>query len=180
MRDRVGRDPVTTAATHRAEHAAAAAAQYSPDAERPLAAYFGLSAGFCLALGGSLVGLRASGRELPARPAMADLLLAGVATHKVSRVLAKDKVTSFIRAPFTRYQEPAGHGEVEEEPRGRGAQLAVGELLRPYCLAEWVAAGFAVGFVAAPRTTRFLAGIYVAQTLSDFLQLAYKAVEDRA
>ncbi len=82
---------------------------------------------------------------------------------------------------FTRYQEATGHGEVEEQPRGHGARLAIGELLVcPYCLAEWVTAAFAVGFVAAPRTTRFIAGIYVAQTASDCLQLAYKAVEDRA
>jgi hypothetical protein len=151
------------------------------DEERPLAAYIGLTGSFALALGGSLLALRARRCELPVRPAVGDLLLVGVATHKVSRLLAKDKVTSFIRAPFTRYQEPGGHGEVEEQPRGRGARLAIGELLVcPYCLAQWVAAGFTVGFVAAPRTTRFFAGIYVAQTLSDFLQLAYKAVEDRA
>ncbi len=167
-----------TAATHRAEPAVAA---YSADEERPLAAYVGLSGSFALAFGGSLLALRARRRELPARPAVGDLLLVGVATHKVSRLLAKDKVTSFVRAPFTRYQEAAGHGEVEEQPRGRGARFAIGELLVcPYCLAQWVAAGFAVGFVAAPRTTRFIAGIYVAETLSDFLQLTYKAFEDRA
>ena len=63
-----------------------------------------------------------------------DLLLVGIATHKLSRLLAKDKVTSFIRAPFTRYQEPSGQGEVEEEPYGHGLHLAVGELLVcPYC-----------------------------------------------
>jgi hypothetical protein len=84
-------------------------------------------------------------------------------------------------APFARYQEPAGHGELEEAARGTGLRLAIGELLIcPYCLAQWVAAGFAVSFAAAPRTARFIGGMYAAQTLSDFLQLAYKAAEDRA
>ena len=46
------------------------------------------------------------------------------------------------------------------------------------CVAQWVAAGFAVGLVAAPRATRFVGGIYAAETISDFLQLAYKAAED--
>jgi hypothetical protein len=141
----------------------------------------GLTAAFGATLGGALVALRAAGRELPESLSPGDLALAGIATHKVSRLLAKDKVTSFIRAPFTRYQESAGHGELEEAPRGSGAQHAIGELLVcPYCLAQWVAAGFAVGLVAAPRTTRLVAGIYAAETLSDFLQLAYKAAEERA
>jgi hypothetical protein len=156
-------------------------AGYAPDEHRPLGAYAGLAAVFAAALGGSLVALRASGRELPERLAAADLALAGIATHKLTRLLSKDKVTAFLRAPFTRYQEPAGQGEVEEVPRGTGLRLAVGELLVcPYCLAQWVAGGFAVGFATAPRTTRFIAGMYTAETVSDFLQLAYKAAEDRA
>lgn len=152
-----------------------------PHEDRPLAAYGALSATFGMSLAAALAALRAGGRELPERPLAGDLVLAGIATHKVSRLLAKDRVTSFVRAPFTRYQEPAGHGELEEQPRGTGIRLALGELLVcPYCLAQWVAASFTVGLVAAPRVTRFVAGIYVAETLSDVLQLAYKAAEDRA
>jgi hypothetical protein len=156
-------------------------AGYAPHEHRPLAAYAGMTAAFGALFAGSLAAFRASGRELPERLSAGDLVLAGVATHKVSRLLAKDKVTSFIRAPFTRYQEPAGHGELDEAPRGTGLRYATGELLVcPYCVAQWIAAGFAVGLVAAPRTTRVVAGVYAAQTLSDFLQLAYKAAEDRA
>jgi hypothetical protein len=152
-----------------------------PGEERPLGAYAAIIATFGAALAGALALLRASGRELPERPRAGDLLLTAVATHKVSRLLAKDRVTSAIRAPFTRYQEPAGHGEVEEQPRGSGLRLALGELLVcPFCLAQWVAAAFSVGLVVAPRVTRFIAGIYVAETLSDVMQLAYKAAEDRA
>src|SRR5215217_7859409 len=133
---------------------------YAPHEHRPLGAYAGLTAAFAAALAGAL---------------------AGVATHKLTRLLAKDRVTSFLRAPFARYQEPAGHGELEEAARGTGLRLAIGELLIcPYCLAQWVAAGFAVSFAAAPRTARFIGGMYAAQTLSDFLQLAYKTAEDRA
>jgi hypothetical protein len=158
-----------------------AVAGYAPHEHRPLAAYAGMTAAFGGLLAGALAALRASGRELPERLSAGDLALAGVATHKVSRLLAKDKVTSFIRAPFTRFQEPSGQGELEEAPRGSGLRYATGELLTcPYCLAQWVAAGFAVGLVTAPRTTRLVAGVYAAETLSDFLQLAYKAAEDRA
>jgi len=158
-----------------------AVAGYAPHEHRPLGAYAGLTLAFGVALGGALAALRAGGRDLPEHVSLGDLALAGVATHKVTRLVAKDKVTSFIRAPFTRFQEPAGHGELDEAARGTGARFAIGELLVcPYCLAQWVAAGFAVGLVAAPRTTRFVAGMYAAETVSDFLQLAYKAAEDRA
>ncbi len=105
----------------------------------------------------------------------------GLATHKLSRLLSKDKVTSFLRAPFTGFQEASGHGEVEEKPRGTGLRLAIGELVVcPYCLAQWVAAGFVGGMVFAPQATRMVAVTYTAETVADFLQLAYLAAEKRA
>ena len=97
-----------------------------------------------------------------------------------SRLIAKDKVTSFIRAPFTRFQESSGQGEVEEQPCGHGLRFAVGELLVcPYCLAQWVASGLAIGLIGAPRPTRLVSSVLVAHTVSDFLQVAYRAAEDR-
>jgi Protein of unknown function (DUF1360) len=157
-------------------------AGYAPHEHRPLRAYAGLTAAFATALGGAIAALRANGRDLPDRPPLGDIALAGVATHKVSRLLAKDTVTSFIRASFTRYEQPGSQaGEVEEQPRGGGARLAIGELLIcPYCLAQGVAAGFVLGLVAAPRTTRLVASIYAAETLSDFLQARYRAAEQTA
>jgi hypothetical protein len=153
----------------------------SEEQDRPLTAYAGVTATFALSMAAAAAGLRAAGRQLPERPAVTDMIVAGIATHKLSRLLTKDKVTAFVRGPFTRYQESSGHGEVEEEPRGTGARYAIGELLVcPYCVAQWISASYAVGLVAAPRQTRLVGAIYVAQTLSDFLQLAYKAAEDRA
>lgn len=156
-------------------------AGYSEEEHRPLRAYAGLTAAFGTALGGSILASRRAGRELPERVGWSDVVLLGVATHKLSRLIAKDRVTSFIRAPFTVYQEPGGPGQVEERARGTGARLALGELLIcPYCLAQWVSAAFACGLVAAPRTTRLVAALYTVETLSDFLQLAYHAGEERA
>jgi hypothetical protein len=85
-----------------------------------------------------------------------------------------------MRAPFTSFQEQSGQGEVEEEPCGHGLRLAVGELLVcPYCLAQWVAAGLTLGLIGAPRLTRLVSSVFVADTISDFLQLTYRAAEDR-
>jgi hypothetical protein len=152
-----------------------------PGDDRPLAAYAGVTAAFGAAVAAATLANRAAGRQLPERIGADDIMLLGVATHKLSRLIARDKVTSFLRAPFTHYQEPAGHGEVEERPRGSGLRLAVGELLVcPYCVAQWVAAGLVVGLVAAPRPTRAIASVYAAETISDFLQAGYRAAIDRA
>jgi hypothetical protein len=161
--------------------AEAATAGYSPQQELPLATYAGMTGVFLAGFGGSLLVIRLAGKELPERIAAADLVLLGLATHKLSRVVAKDKVTSFLRAPFTRFAGPAGQGELAEEPRGEGVQLAVGELLAcPYCLAQWVAASFVVALLAAPRLTRLIASIYAAQTMSDFMQLVYLLAKESA
>jgi hypothetical protein len=153
--------------------------RYSPHEHRPLAAYAGLTGVFGAGVAGALVALRAAGRELPEHPAGSDIVLLGLATHKLSRTITKDKSTSFLRAPFTRFEKKTGHAEVSEEPRGHGAQLVIGELLVcPYCLAQWVAAGLSLSLLASPRMTRYLAGTFASVTISDFLQLAYKAAED--
>jgi Protein of unknown function (DUF1360) len=154
---------------------------YAPGHERPLGAYVVLTGVYTGATGGSLLALRRAGIPLPERVAAGDILLIGIAGHKISRLITKDKVTSFLRAPFTRFQESSGQGEVEEEPCGHGMRLAVGELLVcPYCLAQWVTTGLTVGLVASPRLTRLVSSIFVAHTISDFLQAAYLAAEKRA
>jgi Protein of unknown function (DUF1360) len=153
---------------------------YAPGQERPLGSYVILTGVYATGCAASLIALHARHHQLPERPAATDLLLIGIATHKLSRLIAKDKVTSFVRAPFTRFQESSGQGEVEEEPCGHGLRLAVGELLVcPYCLAQWIATGLTLGLIGAPRLTRLLSTVSVAHTISDFLQVAYRAAEDR-
>lgn len=148
---------------------------------RPLAGYSVLTAGFLTAFVAGLEAARRRRGGLPRRYGVWDLITVGAATHKLTRLIAKDRVTSFVRAPFVRYQEPDGHGEVSEEPRGHGLRLAAGELLVcPYCLGQWVASAFGVGLVGAPDMTRLLAFVFTAETVSDFLQLAFKAAEDAA
>lgn len=142
--------------------------------DRPLGAYSVLIALFNGIFVAFLLAARRTGRDLPPRVQPADLALLGVATHKLSRLLAKDSVTSTLRAPFTTYGGPAGEGEVEDKPRGRGMQHALGELITcPFCLGQWVASFFAYGLVFAPRVTRFAAGIFAMLTVADVLQLGY-------
>jgi Protein of unknown function (DUF1360) len=154
---------------------------YASGSEKPpLLSYTTFMAIFAGLFGGGLVAVKRSGRALPERISPSDLALIGAASHKASRLLAKDKVTSPLRAPFTEFEGKGGPAEYEERSRGRGLRKATGELLIcPYCLGLWVVALFCFGLVFAPRVTRFVAAIFSALTISDFLQIAYKAAEEK-
>jgi hypothetical protein len=147
---------------------------------RPLASYLALTAAFNGLVAAGLVAASRAGR-LPERVGAGDLALGAVATYKLSRLVAKDRVTSGIRAPFTRFQEDSGHGEVEEAARGSGLRLAVGELvICPNCVGQWVAGAFTAGFVADPRATRVVAAMFAMHAGADALQLAYGAAMRQA
>jgi len=148
-------------------------AAYAEGEDRPLGGYLLLMAAY----GAGVLGLsglvRGSGRGLPERIGVADLALIGVATHKCARLLAKDPVTSPLRAPFTIFKGTSGSAELQEEPRGTGLRKAVGELLVcPFCVGQWVATGFVFGLVLRPRATRLAASVFAALTAADFLQFA--------
>ena len=152
-----------------------------PSQQPPFASYAAFAALLNAGLAGALLAARRAGHELPERVGAHDLALIGTASHKLSRLVAKDKVTVFARAPFTEFEERGGPAEIEEKPRGRGLRRAIGELVVcPYCLGLWAASGFHVGAPVRPRATRFTASIFAAQTISDFLQIAYKAAEQPA
>ncbi|HEV7805947.1 MAG TPA: DUF1360 domain-containing protein [Solirubrobacteraceae bacterium] len=154
-------------------------AGHSPDQERPLGGYGVLMGAFGALSVAFAAWIGRSGREVPERIDARDLALVAVATHKVSRLIAKDRVTSTARAPFTRFEDDAGPGEVSEQARGRGLRRAIGELLVcPYCLGMWIASAFAAGLLVAPRATRWIAGVLTALFGSDVLQIAYKKAED--
>jgi hypothetical protein len=147
----------------------------------PLRDHAGLVATFTVAMVGGLLAADRSGHRIPDRIAPGDIALLGVATFTTSRLLAKDRVLAWARAPFTRLQGPAGHGEVEEEVRGTGLRRALGELVNcPFCLGQWVAGAATLGIVTAPRLTRLVASMMTMVAVSDGLQLAYRAAEERA
>jgi Protein of unknown function (DUF1360) len=152
--------------------------EYAPGEAFPLGGYL-VSGGAYAALVASLAAaVRVTGRELPERPSVLDVVLLSAATHKVSRLVAKDSVTSPLRAPFTRYEKPAGHAELVEQVRGHGTRHAVGELIScPFCLAVWVSTVLTAGLVLAPRLTRLVAAGLTAVAVSDFLQLGYAAAK---
>jgi hypothetical protein len=156
---------------------------YAPHEHRPLDGYLQTMGAFGVLAGSLAAAVKVTGRPVPERPSTADVVLISIATHKLSRVLAKDAVTSPLRAPFTRYTEPAGSSELNEEVRDQGSSLrhSIGELVTcPFCLAMWVATGLTGGLVLAPRLTRLAATSLTAVAVSDFLQLAYSMAKEKA
>src|SRR3954451_24998902 len=154
--------------------------EYAHGEDKPLGSHLTLVVVYNLLAGAFLAARARSGKGLPQKIGVADLMLAGVATHKVSRVIAKDRVTAPLRAPFTEFEEEGGPGEVEESPRGSGMRRAIGELLIcPFFLAQWVATAALAGFAVVPRATRFVCSIFAAVTISDFLQIVYKGSEEK-
>jgi hypothetical protein len=154
------------------------AAEYAGDEPRPLA-------GYALTMGtyvGTVTLLLAASRvadvDVPERPPWPDLALSALATFKLSRLIAKDPITSPLRAPFTRYKGVTGPSELAEEPREGPVRHSVGELVScPFCLAQWIATGFVGGLVLAPRFTRMVAATFSVVAVSDFLQFARTAAE---
>ncbi|WP_042364579.1 DUF1360 domain-containing protein [Streptacidiphilus neutrinimicus] len=143
---------------------------YAPDDDRPLAGYagaMGVYGATVLALGAAA---RLTRRPLPS-PTPWDVTLAALATHQLGRLIAKDPVTSPLRAPFTRFEGTSGPAELAEDVRGHGARKTVGEMVScPFCTGLWIATGFTAGSVFAPRATRLVTATFAALAVSDLLQ----------
>jgi hypothetical protein len=147
---------------------------YAHGAERPLPGYLALIGAYSAAVATAMVVARRTGRRLPPDVRVGDVVLMTVATFRISRLLAKDTITSPLRSPFTEFQEPAGEGEVNERPRGSGLRHAAGELVScPFCTSVWTVTGLTTGLAFAPRFTRWVAAAATAVAGSDALHLAY-------
>lgn len=85
----------------------------------------------------------------------------GLASHDIARILARDRIAVFLRAPFA-------SGEAAQEPRGQGIRRAVGELLTcPHCLSTWIAAALSAGFVHYPRRARFIGAVFAGHAIAN-------------
>ena len=151
-------------------------AEYSQGVDRPLGSYAAITttyAAFAVA-----AGLAAGRREPGPTMSASDTVLATIATGNFGRTLAKDPVTSFLRAPFTRFKGRAGEAELAEEVRGTGARHAIGELLTcPFCLGPWFAGAFVAGFTFTPRAARAAALIGTIDAAANVLQYGFAGLQ---
>jgi len=143
--------------------------------------YAALAGVFNLILAVFFLAIKRSGRPLPERIGIRDIALLGVATHKLSMLVAQDAVTSPLRAPFTELEEKRSPKNLDEKPRGTGLRRSIGELLTcKFCVGQWVASFFTYGLVLAPAATRLVASIFAIVAVSDHLHQTYKALMGRA
>lgn len=143
--------------------------------------YAALAGVFNLILAVFFLAMKRSGRPLPERVGIGDIALLGVATHKLSMLVAQDAVTSPLRAPFTELQDKQSPKSMDEKPRGTGLRRSIGELLTcQFCVGQWVASFFTYGLVLAPAATRLVASIFAVVTVSDHLHQSYKVLRKRA
>lgn len=134
---------------------------------RPLPEYAALVGVFGTALGGFLALAR---DRLPERIGFADVVRLGLASYKIGRLVAKDDVTTWMRAPVTRDEDA-------QEPERKGMARALGELVTcPYCIGLWVSAGLTGALALRPRETRLVTTVFEAQAVADFLNAAFVRV----
>lgn len=125
-------------------------------------------AAISLTYGALLAGLATSarGRE-PLRGA--DLLPISAATFSLSKLVAKEKVETWVREPFVE-EAPGGR----RRPKGRRLRYAVGELLTcTRCLGAWSALGLVALNLHAPRAGRAVTSVLAASAGNDFLQTSF-------
>lgn len=128
---------------------------------RSILSYLGITSVF---VGALTLGMRRRASRRGANLRAGDMLLYGIATHKLTNILAEDRVTKGIRAPFVEER-----GE-DEEPTGGALRRALGELVTcPYCLGPWVALGLGTTHTFSPRAARFASGVFASVAVSDFL-----------
>ncbi len=126
----------------------------------------------------ALVAVGFARRERISTPGPVDVALLGLATHKLSRLISKDLVTTPLRAPLTEIEGSGAPSELNERPVGQGWTYAIGELIScPFCLDMWVATGLTAATVLAPKLGRTVAAGLASVAVADFLQYAYSVAD---
>ncbi len=135
---------------------------------RPYTAYATLMATFAGGLAAAGVVARLLDRA-PEEHTALDLAALSLATFKMSRTIARDPVTSWIREPL------------EEEADDGGFEQALAELVTcSRCVGTWVAAGLGATQIIAPRFGRLLTWTLGAGGVNDFLQAGFTALAHKS
>jgi hypothetical protein len=98
-----------------------------------------------------------------------ELIPIAAATFALSKVIAREKIGSWMREPFVEQE-----GE-ERRPRGSHLQRAVGELVTcTRCVGAWSALGIVGLRLASPESGRIVTNVLAASAANDWLQAGFK------
>jgi hypothetical protein len=109
-----------------------------------------------------------------------DLMLLGIATYRLGRLIAYDKIAETYRKPFTQtVEDSSGMGKtVVPKKQISGFARAIGELVScPICAGTWVAAGLTYGLYLFPRPTRIFLTMMSSVGIAELLNAATEALK---
>jgi hypothetical protein len=128
--------------------------------------YAAISTTYAALAGAVLLAARDKGED-PLHPA--ETIPIGVAAFALSKLIAKEKVETWIREPFVE-ELPDG----EKRPKGRRLRYAVGELLScSRCLGAWTSLGLVGLRMTRPREARVVTALLGSSAINDFLQAGF-------
>jgi len=123
----------------------------------------------------SLLGALAYTTRHRAAHAEHDLVPLVAATFALSKLIAKEKVETWVRTPFVQ------EGVEGRPPKGSGMRYAIGELLTcTRCLGAWSALGLVGLRMAAPEVGRTVTTVLAASAGNDVLQAGFTFLSERA
>jgi hypothetical protein len=97
-----------------------------------------------------------------------DLAVTGAATFALAKVIARERIGSWVREPFV--DEDDG-----KRPRGRRMRHAMGELLTcTRCVGAWSALGLVGLRLTSPATGRVVNDVLAVSAMNDWLQASFK------
>jgi hypothetical protein len=129
--------------------------------------YATLNAVYGALLAGVVLSTRGRVREDPIQGR--ELIPIAAATFALSKVVAREKIGSWMREPFVEQSDG------ERRPRGRGLRHAVGELVTcTRCVGAWSALGIVGLRLAAPDSGRIVTNVLAASAGNDWLQAGFK------
>jgi hypothetical protein len=104
-----------------------------------------------------------------------ELIPLSAATFALSKLIAREKVGSWVREPFV---EQDGSSP---RPKGRRLRRAVGELVTcTRCVGAWSALGVVGLRAASPTTGRTVSNVLAASAANDFLQAGFRWLCNRS
>src|SRR5436190_20603770 len=142
-----------------------------PDRDTEPVDYAALNAVWASLLAGVVLATRDRGaRTDPIKST--ELIPLSAATFALSKVIAREKIGSWVREPFVEDEPDDG-----QRPRGRRIRRAVGELVTcTRCVGAWSALGIVGLRLASPASGRVVTNVLAASAANDFLQAGFRAL----
>jgi hypothetical protein len=135
--------------------------------------YATINAVYAALFAGVIYATRERAREDPI--ALKELVPMSAATFALAKVVAREKVGSWVREPFVE------HVDGQAKPEGRRLRRAVGELVTcTRCVGAWSALGVVGLRLAYPDAGRNVANVLAVSGANDWLQAGFKAICSRA